>query len=202
MDCLKLQGFLGEEASRNLYQYALSRQAHFSQTGMGVDDENVDVTYRHSFRLKDLGAYSVLFNRLALAGASRWADSLGLSPFSADSCELEIVSHPDGGVYKRHIDTFTSEERTNGFDRVLTLVYYFHGATKNYAGGELKLYPGMGLPKASGEDFFTLVPEQDTAIVFPSWMPHEVLPVRCASGRFHDSRFSVNCWVLAKSGPR
>jgi SM-20-related protein len=38
-----------------------------------------------------------------------------------------------------------------------------------------------------------LAPENDSLVIFPSWAPHEVMPVVFPSGGFADSRFSVNC---------
>jgi Rps23 Pro-64 3,4-dihydroxylase Tpa1-like proline 4-hydroxylase len=43
--------------------------------------------------------------------------------------------------------------------------------------------------------FVDIEPTNDTLVFFPSWFPHEVLPVACPSGRFEDSRFAINCWV-------
>ena len=40
-----------------------------------------------------------------------------------------------------------------------------------------------------------IVPETDTLVVFPSWMSHEVLPVRVPSGAWIDRRFTINCWI-------
>jgi Rps23 Pro-64 3,4-dihydroxylase Tpa1-like proline 4-hydroxylase len=48
--------------------------------------------------------------------------------------------------------------------------------------------------KVSGA-FVDIEPANDTLVFFPSWYPHEVLPVSCPSGRFEDSRFAINCWV-------
>jgi hypothetical protein len=43
--------------------------------------------------------------------------------------------------------------------------------------------------------FADIEPEYDTLVFFPSWSPHEVLPVHVPSGRFMDSRFDINCWI-------
>lgn len=41
-----------------------------------------------------------------------------------------------------------------------------------------------------------MAPETDTLVAFPSWLRHEVLPVRVPSGDWADCRFSINCWLL------
>jgi Rps23 Pro-64 3,4-dihydroxylase Tpa1-like proline 4-hydroxylase len=73
---------------------------------------------------------------------------------------------------------------------VLSGVYYFHRLPKPFSGGALRLH-------AIGDEsrFADIEPACDTLVVFPAWAPHEVLPVRCPSGAFMDSRFSINCWA-------
>jgi Rps23 Pro-64 3,4-dihydroxylase Tpa1-like proline 4-hydroxylase len=41
----------------------------------------------------------------------------------------------------------------------------------------------------------TIAPEQNTLLVFPSSLGHEVTPVTQATGNFADFRFVVNCWL-------
>jgi len=41
-------------------------------------------------------------------------------------------------------------------------------------------------------------PGRNGPLMFPSWAPHEVMPVNCPSGRFADSRFAINCWVYRR----
>jgi Rps23 Pro-64 3,4-dihydroxylase Tpa1-like proline 4-hydroxylase len=36
---------------------------------------------------------------------------------------------------------------------------------------------------------------------FPSWAPHEVMPISCPSKRFTDSRFAINYWVYRARTP-
>ena len=43
-------------------------------------------------------------------------------------------------------------------------------------------------------------PRFDRAVFFPSWFPHEVLPVHCGSGAFADGRFAISCWVRKNLG--
>jgi Rps23 Pro-64 3,4-dihydroxylase Tpa1-like proline 4-hydroxylase len=42
--------------------------------------------------------------------------------------------------------------------------------------------------------FHDVEPLHNSLVVFPAWLPHEVLKVSCPSGRFADSRFAINCW--------
>jgi Rps23 Pro-64 3,4-dihydroxylase Tpa1-like proline 4-hydroxylase len=45
--------------------------------------------------------------------------------------------------------------------------------------------------------FADIEPGQNRLVAFPSWAPHEVMPISCPSRRFIDSRFAVNCWAWA-----
>ena len=123
----------------------------------------------------------------------KWPDlvaKLGATPVEAPTLELQLVAHNEGAFYKRHIDTQTASERN--YVRVLSAVYYFHATPKMFSGGALRLY-AIGDPQ--GQTFIDVEPAHNTLLVFPSWAPHEVMPVNCPSGRFADSRFTINCWV-------
>jgi SM-20-related protein len=74
---------------------------------------------------------------------------------------------------------------------VLSGVYYFHAEPKAFTGGALRLYAIGG----QGERYVDIEPTHNSLLMFPSWAPHEVMPVRCPSRRFVDSRFAINCWV-------
>ena len=82
--------------------------------------------------------------------------------------------------------------------RVISAVYYFYRLPKSFSGGVLRLHSVAG----GGEEgsFVDIEPTNDTLVFFPSWFPHEVLPVACPSGRFEDSRFTINCWFHRHSG--
>jgi Rps23 Pro-64 3,4-dihydroxylase Tpa1-like proline 4-hydroxylase len=55
--------------------------------------------------------------------------------------------------------------------------------------------------RAGEEGGADIAPEPNSLVLFPSWAPHEVLLVRCPSGRFEDSRFAINCWIYrARAG--
>jgi Rps23 Pro-64 3,4-dihydroxylase Tpa1-like proline 4-hydroxylase len=120
----------------------------------------------------------VMFNRL------------GTRPFVPSKIETELVAHGDGAFFKRHIDTLTHPE---GRYRIISAVYYFHALPKAFSGGALRLH---SLAASGGHDTFVdIVPNRDTLVFFPSFFPHEVLNVQCASGQFRHSRFAINFWV-------
>ena len=74
----------------------------------------------------------------------------------------------------------------------MTMVYYFYRKPKAFTGGQLRLY---GLGAHATNCISEIEPRFDRAVFFPSWFPHEVLPVHCNSGAFSDGRFAISCWV-------
>lgn len=103
--------------------------------------------------------------------------------------EQEVVCYHDGAYFRRHIDTRIG---ANGFGthRRVSAVYYFHREPKAFSGGQLRLHPL--LPHGAPVD---IEPEQNLLVAFPSFTPHEVLPVTCASSNAADARFAVNIWL-------
>lgn len=80
--------------------------------------------------------------------------------------------------------------------RQLTFVYYFNRSPKAFEGGDLALYDSDVSAGLFSERHFTKVaPVDNRLLVFPSSAQHEVLMVRCASGAYEDSRFTLNGWV-------
>jgi SM-20-related protein len=193
------QSFLGDGLCQDLLDYVLSQEVNFQPTLVGSGAGRIDPTVRVSSQLTELGEFRRLFEQKTIARANDWICELGLTHFEPSSVEIEIVAHGDGAFYKRHIDLFTGEERRlQGEPRIITVVYYFHREPKAFTGGQLRLFPKMGLKRADEEETHDIEPSQDKAVVFSSWVAHEVLKVACPSQRFEDSRFAVNCWILAK----
>ena len=116
--------------------------------------------------------------------------TLGIPEFEISHLEYELVAHRDGSFFRRHIDTATQSARENTkSDRVVTAVYYFHDMPKQFTGGELALAPlGPGAPKL-------IEPANNRLVAFPSFVPHEVLPVACPVNDFSNARFAVNIWL-------
>jgi len=85
----------------------------------------------------------------------------------------------------------------NSTRRMLTAIYYFYRDPKLFTGGDLRLYDLRAKPSSnsSPDAFVTIAPEQNTLLVFPSELGHEVMPVIQRTGNFADFRFVVNCWL-------
>ena len=173
--------------------YAQLNRHRFKESNVGHGDTSrIDPTRRRSQKLKDFGDLAGEIEVKIQELLPVMFERLGSTPFAASKFELELVAHNDGAFYVRHKDTFT---KTDGISshRIISGVYYFHTQPKSFVGGVLRLHSLA----ATGEPgtFVDIEPDNDTLVFFPSWFPHEVLPVACPSGRFEDSRFAINCWV-------
>jgi SM-20-related protein len=191
---LVLRDFLDEATVAGLLDYALSRQSDFVPTKLGSGA--VDPSFRVSTGLRELGSYQQVLKVKILDLVPWLVSQLRVAPFEAVKLETQLVAHGNGAFYKRHIDTETATNyREARKIRVLSGVYYFNAEPKAFGGGALRLYAIAG---KEGENFVDVEPTRNSLLVFPSWVPHEVMPVCCASKRFIDSRFAINCWVHRK----
>jgi SM-20-related protein len=180
--------FLPEETVAALLEYAVLHEADFVPAKVGRN--KLDPTYRVSLRLRQLGAFQQIIESEILATLPMLIEELRVTRFQVARLGTELVAHGDGAFYKRHIDTATAPDREASRSRALSAVYYFYREPKAFGGGALRLH-GIG----AGAGFVDIEPVRNSLLVFPSWAPHEVMPVHCASRRFIDSRFAINCWI-------
>lgn len=191
---LVLRDFMEDATVAGLLEYACAHAAAFAPTKTGhFAEAKIDPDARISVMTRDLGPFRPILETKVLGLLPDLTAQLRMTPVEAAKLELQLVAHNDGAFYKRHIDTQTAASR-DGI-RVLSGVYYFHAKPKAFSGGALRLY-AIGDPAET--TFVDIEPAHNTLLVFPSWAPHEVMPVSCPPKRFSDSRFAVNCWVLRK----
>jgi SM-20-related protein len=185
-----LKDALPPETAAALLDYVRANEARFAPATVRYGPEPaVNATVRMASLLRDLGPFRCVFEDLLRPLADDFARGFGMPPFAVSRFELELAAHNDGAFFASHIDAMWDAATRTG--RILSGVYYFHGSPKGFAGGDLRLHTGQG----SDAPFTDIVPAHNSLAFFPSWLAHEVLPVRCASGRFADSRFAVNCWL-------
>jgi Rps23 Pro-64 3,4-dihydroxylase Tpa1-like proline 4-hydroxylase len=188
----RLANWLGSQMVDRLLDYAQSHRDSFAVSGVGrKENKRIDLTLRRSMALKELGDLEDELRGRAREALPAMFQQLGAARFEPSKFELEIVAHGDGAFYARHRDTNISSGPPLSNRRIISAVYYFHRLPKSFSGGALRIYSFAG----ADDVFVDVEPVNDTLIFFPSWFPHEVLPVVCPSGRFEDSRFAVNCWV-------
>jgi Rps23 Pro-64 3,4-dihydroxylase Tpa1-like proline 4-hydroxylase len=190
-----ISDFLAEDTVLGLLAYAEANEPRFVATKVG--DGIVRPVMRASHALRDLGVFKADIKAKINALVPALIAELRVTPFEPSGIELELVAHGDGAFYKRHIDTRTAAKGPHRSIRVLSGVYYFHSLPKAFEGGALRLYEIA--TSADDAGFVDIEPVRNTLLFFPSWAPHEVMPISCPSGRFMDSRFAINCWVHRKS---
>ena len=119
---------------------------------------------------------------------------LGISPLPFSSMECQITAHGDGDFFAVHTDNGTPEIA----HRQISYVYYFHRDPKQFSGGHLSLYHTLyqgGYGKC-GRPAADINPPRNGLMVFPTFIFHEVTPIRCASGALTDQRLTLNGWLF------
>ena len=195
--------FLPDAERAALLDWAMANEALFGAAGMGRA-QKVDLTQRNSLNIREKVAqpWRMSLRERFMAMLPEWCAAFGMAGFDVSAVEFDLIAYNDGAYYRRHSD-LGPRNRHGGDpslpglpgDRIITAVYYFHGQPKGFEGGALRLYPISRPGAGQAQAFVDIPPEQNSLAVFPSWAPHEVLPVRCSSGAFADSRFAVNCWI-------
>jgi Rps23 Pro-64 3,4-dihydroxylase Tpa1-like proline 4-hydroxylase len=187
---------LGAQGTIDLLEYAISNEASFALSTVGAD-RGVRDNVRKSRNLGDLGRFTELIEQSVAARIPQLIETLRLTPFEPSSYDIELVAHEDGAFYKRHIDLFTSIPNPTE-DRLISVVCYLYRQPQAFTGGALRLFPQTNPAEVSDIGALDIAPQHGMAVAFSSWLPHEVRPVACPSGRFQDARFAINCWVLRR----
>jgi len=193
--CVVLDEFLSTSELEGLYQYALAHENDFQVSEViapGASSE-IDFDHRRSRVLMELGRFQNLLEGKLLAALPRVLPRLNCPPFAKSHTEMQITASGDGDFFRCHSDNAYGEISS----RQVTFVYFFHREPKAFEGGELKLYDSQWQDNTyvAMESSRAVVPEQNRMVLFISSLMHELAPVRCLSGRFADSRFTVNGWM-------
>jgi SM-20-related protein len=191
----RITNWMGPEMVRRLLDFAQTHRDCFHASTVWKSDESakmVDLTIRHAYSLKFSGELKDELRAGARAALPEMCRQLGSGQFEPSKFEMEMVAHGDGAFFAEHYDKSMGPELGR---RRIAAVYYFHRVPKSFSGGVLRIYPLAG--RKTSTAFAEIEPANDTLVFFPTWFPHEVLPVRCPSGNFEDSRFAINCWIHA-----
>jgi len=185
--------WLGGAIVERLLYHVKHNESMFEESNIGYGkDKRVDYSRRRSSLLninnlvKEVQLDAKIHDVIPIM-----FEGLGDTPFIPCQFEFQLAAHGNGAFFGRHIDTFTQKEGLTS-DRIISAVYYFHALPKAFSGGALRLH---SLADHQEAPFVDIEPDFDTLVFFPSWFPHEVLPVHVPSGRFLDSRFAISCWI-------
>jgi SM-20-related protein len=199
---LVIENFIDEVALKALLQYCIGKEDAFSLAAVSDGTQSlVDGQLRQSRSLTQADEFILSvhtsFRMQLSAMLPRILAALGLSSFVPSVFELELVAHNDGAFFARHIDTFTGAGELPEHQRMVSAVYYFHASPKAFTGGELRLFPLLG--QGDNARWRDIEPVNNTLVCFPSFAPHQVLPIVCPSGAFADSRFAINTWICRQA---
>ena len=192
--------FLTKRELQGLTRYVFEHEPEFTPSTVipheGPESAS-DTSYRKSMVLYDLGEYTSLIQDRLYALLPEVLAAFERKAFPVSHFDIQVTASNDGDFFKVHQDN-SSVEPLDIPRREISYVYYFHSEPKAFTGGQLKLYNSQNgevqhSKKRSAE---TITPRQNTVVLFPSGYDHEVLPVRCPSRKFINSRFTVNGWII------
>lgn len=188
---IQIDNFLPAADYQQLLDYVLNSQSEFTSTGALTNSEYYP-EHRNS-QVIFYPQYTQPVTERVRRLAPELMEKFDIPAFLIDKIEVQLTAHNDGEYFRFHND--------NGSDmtasRQITYVYYFYREPKGFSGGELLIYD----TRVEGERHFKteqsqkVEPLNNSIVFFPSHYMHEVLPVRCPSQAFADSRFTVNGWV-------
>jgi SM-20-related protein len=194
--CVILDEFLTSAELNTLSQFVLEHEMQFEISEViapGVTGGAVDYEHRRSRVLMDMSGHEKMITDRVLTCLPRVLQKWGRDSFPISRLEIQTTASNHGDFFHCHSD--------NGAEAVaareITFVYFFHREPKQFSGGELRIYDSRRendnyVPTAN---YRTIVPAQNQLVLFVSGLSHEITPVDCPSGRFADSRFTVNGWV-------
>jgi SM-20-related protein len=185
---------LGAAAVAGLLDYVVQHETRFRPAPVrtrAVEQEAVDYGRRDGLLLRDLGPFGAPIETFVRRIAPDALARLGLTEPTVEPREFEISSYGDGGHFASHLDTTDLPDRV----RILSCVYYFAKTPARFSGGELRLHGFPSPSNAGSPPIVDVLPETDTLVAFPSWLVHQILPIRIASADWADRRFAINCWI-------
>jgi hypothetical protein len=196
--CHQYRDFLAPEERSALLDWTIANRERFGPALLSGHIH--DPTRRVAERFHNLGPHRAVLERRIGENAADIFRRTGTRPFEIEFLELEVAAHGDGAFFSAHSDIPVGPgrqpvggDRSGTQDRLVSAVYYFHSEPKRFSGGNLRLYR-LGDHEAKG-DFIEFEPEQNSLVVFPSWVRHEVRPISCPGCSFADYRFAVNAWL-------
>jgi len=165
--------------------YNISVEIHRRRTA-AIQVHSVNgAKFKQKFREKVEATLPELYRRLRLL------------PFKHDDIEVKLRVYQDGHFFKMHMDN--PRDSVESHHRTISFVYFFHKEPRPYEGGDLLLFDTDVESNVHTTSRITrLIPENNSVVFFPSSYWHCVIPLKCPSGAFEDSRFVINGHVHRK----
>jgi excisionase family DNA binding protein len=197
--------FLTRSELRGLTRYVLTHESDFTESSVipdGVPEGANDPTYRKSRVLYELGEYGTLIEDRLMTLLPDALRLFNQEPFPISHIDTQITASNDGDFFKVHQDN-SMVEPLDIPRRAISFVHYFNSEPKAFSGGQLRFYDSEDGEIESSEEkaIRTITPSQNTLVLFPSSYSHEVLPVKCPTRKFANSRFTANGWFIREKNP-
>jgi len=186
-----IDNFLGHYEHQDMLALALRQEDKFDPgTVMSLEKNS-----RKNLAIMHFAQHAhskLLCNRL-LTWFPQITQTLEIDLFPVQQVESQLTASNDGHYYHAHQD---SDHKTLA-DRVLTCVYYFSKQPIPFNGGDLRIYDTQvnGDLREKGKTYQQVKPVSNRMVIFLSHYHHELLPIRCPSRKFEDSRFAVTNWI-------
>ena len=192
--CVVLDEFLAPQELEELTSYVLGHESNFTASEViSPSGGALDYEHRRSHVLMDTGRFETLLLERMKAVLPSVLRQLGMEEFQITRTEFQVTASNDGDFFRMHADNSHQEIAS----RYLTFVYFFHREPKQFTGGELRIHDSQWETDqyVSSGTYQTIVPQQNQIVFFPCELMHEITPVKCPSGEFADSRFTLNGWL-------
>lgn len=194
--CVVLDEFLAPQELVELTRFTLEHEADFQASEVlspTAEGGVVNYDHRSSRVLMDLGRYQdVMLDRIKTV-LPQVLQRLGKEDFAMTGVEMQITASNDKDFFHFHSDN--ASDRVSS--RYLTFVYFFHREPCSFEGGELRIHDARMQQGAYASEgtYQTIIPRQNQIVFFLCELLHEITPVKCPSGLFADSRFTLNGWL-------
>lgn len=190
---LRIPNFLTDEENQRVLDFALAQESKFESSGVDTNEPD----YRHSLVFFGLETLGIDFAARVREIVPDVLKKFNIEEPGAYTIETQLTAHNDGDFFRMHPDSGSAYTS----NRILTYVYYFHKKPRAFTGGSIRLYDSLmeGSHREAAETFVDVEPHNNSILFFPSYVLHEVLPIRCPSRAFADGRFTLNGWVLDDS---
>jgi hypothetical protein len=205
----RILDFLPESELQRLFDWTLSIADRFRPATVSRARPRVDAEWRIALTTAKIGPLETMLRERLLGALPQVMAETGTGGPTPTSLELELAAHGDGAYYRPHMDIPVGANRrptgaTQGEDRVLSAVYYFHAEPQAFSGGQLRLFRFGTIPpvqEPQPANHVDLEPVRNSLVAFPSWVPPEVRQIRVPTGDLRDYRLALNCWYCRTIGP-
>ncbi len=194
--CVVLDEFLAPQELEELTRFTLEHEPDFETSEVispSAENGIVNYDHRRSRVLMNAGRFEeVILGRIRPV-LPEILEKLGMREFAISSTEVQITASNDGDFFRFHSDNGSEPVAS----RCLTFVYFFHREPAPFEGGELRIHNARleGDSYVSAGSYEEISPRQNQIVFFPCELFHEITPVKCPSGQFVDSRFTLNGWL-------